>query len=166
MDDVDKLTLECFVNKQTYKKYLAKHDPKLYEESQNFYETLQERQSEIESITEHLLLNPDSEMYNKTLRDSFESYMKSILYHLEVEQKATKSDGDYSREIYDEDDGKEPDEMLIDVSPSVDYITPMPIVSTQKPGNPIEYWKKYNVFKKKINYHHDLPYHQSAYTSS
>ena len=147
MDDVDKLTLECFVNKQTYKKYLAKHDPETFQESQGFYEKLQLHQPMIMQITEHMLSDPDSETYTKSLRDSFESYMKTLLYHIEVERSATKQN-DRSGEIYDEDDAREPDEMLIVVSPSTDYVaSDFPILS-QKPENPIEYWKKYAVKKQ------------------
>ena len=146
MDEMDKFTLECFVNKQTYQKYLAKHDPELFQETQGFYEKLLLHQRDIECITDHLLVNPESEQYNKTLRDSFESYMKTLLYHIEVERSATKHDR--SGEIYDEDNGREPDEMFIEVSPSTDYVaSDFPILS-QKPENPIEYWKKYAVKKR------------------
>lgn len=145
MDEVDKLTLECFVNKQTYKKYLAKHDPETFQESQGFYNKLELYQSDIMQITENMLSNPDSETYNKSLRDCFESYMKTVLHHIEVES-LSKTIEDRSGEIYDEDNGHEPDEMLIDVSPPVDYVASLPVVS-RKPANPIEYWKKYAVKK-------------------
>ena len=163
MDDMDRFTLECFVNKQTYQKYLAKHDPELFQETQGFYEKLLLHQRDIECITDHLLLNPDSEQYNKTLRDSFESYMKSVLYHIEVERQSK----DNTNTIYDEDTGdKDTDDMLIDVSkPSssssssssfcssaweTDAIlstSPPPLVPRE--NSTIEYWKKYNVWKQK-----------------
>ena len=149
MDEVDKLTLEWFVNKQTYKKYLAKHDPETFQESQAFYDKLDLYQSDIMQITENMLSNPDAETYNKTLRDSFESYVKTVLHHIEVESLSTKTDN-RSGEIYDEDNGNEPDEMLIDVSPSIDYVSSLPVVS-RKPENPIEYWKKYAVKKTWFN---------------
>ena len=149
MDDMDKFTLECFVNKQTYKKYLAKHDPGLFEETQGLYDKIQLHQTNIMHITEQMLLEPDSETYNKTLRDSFESYMKSLLYHLEVECSATKQIT-RSEEIYDEN---EPDEMLIDVPLDEPASTTNNVANhfsflSQKPENPIEYWKKYAVKKK------------------
>ena len=139
MDDMDKFTLECLVNKQTYKKYLAKHDPESFHESEELYEKLRLHKSNIESITEFLLLNPDSENYNRTLRESFEAYMKSVLYHIEIESET------HNNAIYEED---EPDEMLIDVTPSAK--TPMlraPSPPKRHSNNPIEYWKKYNVYK-------------------
>lgn len=142
MNTVDKLTLECFVNKQTYKKYLAKHDPETFQESQGFYDKLQLCQSKIIEITENMISQPDSESFNKPLRDCFESYMRSVLYHIEVESNSKKNEG----KIYDEDDGHESDEMLIDVSRPAEKVDFLPYMS-RKPENPIEYWKKYAVKK-------------------
>tara|TARA_B100001059_G_C17788141_1_gene558449 strand:- start:578 stop:1087 length:510 start_codon:yes stop_codon:yes gene_type:complete len=167
MDEMDKFTLECFVNKQTYQKYLAKHDPELFQETQGFYEKLLLHQRDIECITDHLLLNPESEQYNKTLRDSFESYMKSVLYHLEVEKQDIHTTS--TNTIYDEDAGdKDTDDMLIDVSQppasssvstsskfcssawetdAILSISPPPLVPRE--NSTIEYWKKFNVWKEK-----------------
>lgn len=143
MDEFNKLTLECFVNKQMYKKYLAKHDPGLFQENQTFYEKLKIYHSQIESITEHMIQYPDSDTYNRTLRESFESYMKSILYHIEVESRNNISDG-----IYEEEREKD-NEMLIDVPPEITSHPENIITSLeQNPYNPIEYWDRYNVRKR------------------
>ena len=138
MDAFDKLTLECLVNKQTYKKYLAKTNPELLEESNAFYDQIQCHRSTLLSMIEHLIDEPDSDAYNRSVREHFDEFMRTLLYHIEVENRAKQT-----TEIYEEENEKE--EMLIDVTPDPQPIRP-PSPCTTFSG--IEYWKKHNVFKK------------------
>jgi uncharacterized Fe-S cluster-containing radical SAM superfamily protein len=127
MNDMDKLTLECFVNKQVYKKYLAKTNPLLLEENQSFYDTLNLHKTSILNMIQDMIENPYHEKYTHSSRDAFEQLMKLLVYQIELELNPKQ------HAIYDEE---QDDDMLIEVP---DEKLPRP--------STIEYWKKQKVHK-------------------
>ena len=76
--NVDKLTLQFFTNKHTYKKYLAKQDPDTYEQKQMDFDHWREHGTEIHEIVQEGLDSPDDIM-PKSLRDAFHHFVKEAM---------------------------------------------------------------------------------------
>ena len=136
MNDVDKLTLECFVNKQVYKKYLAKTNPLLLEETQSFYDTLHLHKTSLLTMIQDMIENPYDEKYTHSSRDAFEQLMKLLIYQIELELNPKQ------HAIYDEEQERRDEDMLIEVPPLDAYRE-----KTKREKTTIEYWKKQKVHK-------------------
>ena len=111
MNDMDKLTLELFTNKNQYKKYLSKIEPENYNEMKFFREKCLEYKDEIMKQVEILLLGNDDDIYNHFIQDSFGIFARELIKDIEKKsEKEIESDNAiYAEEDYDED---EEDEML------------------------------------------------------
>lgn len=88
MNDVDKLTLELFTNKNQYRKYLAKNDPETFQEQENLYFQMREHQSKIFHHLEKRIRFP--------LPDSTQELMErlfvNILQEIEIETSRFSKD--------------------------------------------------------------------------
>lgn len=82
MNDVDKLTLELFTSKNTYRKYLAKTDPETFQKQERLQEKIVENKWEILSRFEEMLSSslpsPSAE-----LTESFERFISVLLQEIE-----------------------------------------------------------------------------------
>jgi hypothetical protein len=81
MNDVDKLTLELFTNKNQYRKYLAKNEPDIFQEQENLYFQMRENQSKIFQHLEKRIRFPLPD----TTQELMERLFYSILQEIDIE---------------------------------------------------------------------------------
>ena len=95
---VDNITMEFMMNRQHYKKYLAKTDKSKYEETKKRIQTLQIFQSDIANMVNELIQDYIScgsfSKYNSEINHTFESFMNSALRHLEENPPNVSDDDD------------------------------------------------------------------------
>ena len=115
MNDVDKLTLELFTSKNTYRKYLAKTDPETFQKQVMLQEKIDENKSEILERIEEMLSGPLSSVPSGELTESFERFLSILLQEIEsakLREMESRSNSpflvedyeDYSEKNRDEDD--------------------------------------------------------------
>jgi hypothetical protein len=107
MQPIDKLTLELLTNKNQYKKYLSKEDPKKFQENKDYLEKIQKNKSKILRITNEFLENPEKQ-FTTELNDMFLIFGKSMIKYIEL--KAVERENLYN----DRDDSEEDDDILFD----------------------------------------------------
>ena len=105
-NEIDKLTLELFMNKKNYKKYLEKSDPKKYSEIQLHHNEIAKYRGTILTMTDDLLENPNLQITTE-INDIFDAYTKVIiryLKHKEIENNLDTCDEDVMFGTMDEHD--------------------------------------------------------------
>ena len=80
-NEIDKLTLELFMNKNNYKKYLEKTDPKKYSDMQLHHMDIQKYRGTILTMTDDLLENPNLQITTE-INEIFDAYTKIIIRYL------------------------------------------------------------------------------------
>jgi UDP-N-acetylmuramyl tripeptide synthase len=80
-NEIDKLTLELFMNKNNYKKYLEKTDPKKYSDMQLHHMEIQKYRGTILTMTDDLLENPNLQITTE-INEIFDAYTKIIIRYL------------------------------------------------------------------------------------
>lgn len=132
--DMDQLTIQCFTDKKTYSKYLAKKDPVSFHKNETFHQELRENREAILDFLSHCILHPNSMTHNAKMQDSFNQLMIECI---EVVKRGSDDDdqptGDGNRKGKEEDD-----EILFSKCEDLGI----------QPTNGIEYWKMQNVFKQ------------------
>jgi len=108
---IDKISLEFLLNKTHYQKYLAKTDPQLYAEKQEFLESCSQYRRPIVDMTAKLLDNPDYPHYSREVCDAFDKYAQTLIRYLEVKEKS-----DSIQKNFDSDDGSDEDMLFPDDS--------------------------------------------------
>jgi hypothetical protein len=103
---VDKLTLELLLNKTHYQKYLAKTDPQLYAEQQEFLGSCSRFRRQIVDMTARLLDDPKCSQYNSEVCDAFNKYAQTLIRYLEIKEMS-----DNAQKLFDSDSAEE-DDML------------------------------------------------------
>lgn len=89
MNDVDKLTLELFTSKNTYRRYLAKTDPVTFQKQERLQEKIVENKWEILSRFEEMLSSslpsvPSlPSLPSAELTESFERFISVLLQEIE-----------------------------------------------------------------------------------
>ena len=73
--DMDQLTLQCFTDKKTYSKYLAKKDPVTFHKNESFHQELRENREAILEFLSHCILHPNSMSHNVKMQDAFNQLM-------------------------------------------------------------------------------------------
>jgi len=79
--EIDKLTLELFMNKAHYQKYVSKTNPKKHAETQDFLYNINKYQRSILEITQQLLEEPGTQITTE-INDIFEVYSKTLINHI------------------------------------------------------------------------------------
>lgn len=82
---LDKLTMELFLNKSHYAKYLKKTDPKRHDEYKAFTCKLKKYSVDIVDITSALIENP-KQAPTLDIEESFDVFVKSIIRHMEMKE--------------------------------------------------------------------------------
>lgn len=93
---IDDLTLELFMNKTMYKRYIQRTNPQKHEENQMFYTKLNKYKYRILSMTNDLVENPDKQV-TTDVNDIFQTYVKELIRYFEmrdIEAPCKKEDED------------------------------------------------------------------------
>jgi len=108
---LDKITLEMFMNKSNYNKYLSKSDPKKYEEIQAYKKKMRGYSIDIIDITSHLVEN-ETEKYNTEINEAFETYVKTVIKYLDMKkiEKSNKYNHSYDNGENEDDNGENEEE--------------------------------------------------------
>jgi len=94
MDDIDKLTMELFMNKKQYRKYLAKTDPLKSKEYEEYLENRRQHADSIMELTMDLLENPSLQITTE-INEIFEHYVKTLIHYFqrkEMEERPGEED--------------------------------------------------------------------------
>ena len=83
MDEFSKLTLELFMNKNAYNRYIEKTDPNKYQEHQDYIIKGQKYKSRILDITRRFIENPDLQITSE-MNDMFSNYCKTCIKYFEL----------------------------------------------------------------------------------
>lgn len=105
-NEIDRLTLELFMNKKNYKKYLEKTDPKKYSEMQLHHMEIEKYRGTILTMTDDLLENPNLQITTE-INEVFDAYTKIIiryLKHKEIENNLETCEEDVMFGTIDEDE--------------------------------------------------------------
>jgi hypothetical protein len=114
MDEFAKLTLELFMNKNAYNRYVEKTDPDKHEEHQEYKEKTRKYKERIIDITRRYLDNPDMQITCE-MNDMFSDYCKTCIKYFEL--KDLEETCSYERkEEPDEDTMFDPEQMVEYVS--------------------------------------------------
>uniref|UniRef100_A0A6C0DQZ7 Uncharacterized protein n=1 Tax=viral metagenome TaxID=1070528 RepID=A0A6C0DQZ7_9ZZZZ len=120
---IDKLTLELFMNRTNYNKYLEKTDPTKYDKLKEYKIKLQKYMVDIIDMTNELIENPERPP-NTEVGEAFSDYSKSIIKFFEMKEM------EKGNSFYKRDDEEDENETLFDPE------------KMEKPR-----WSKYNVKK-------------------
>ena len=125
--NMDNLTMECFSNKKTYHKYLAKKDPSMFLKNQEFHNELRDNHTALLELLSECILDPNFISQTK-MRDTFNQLMidcldliGSLKHKPDLEETHVKDDP----------------EILFSDCKDLGI----------EPSNTIEYWKMQTVFK-------------------
>jgi len=103
MENIDKMTMELLMNRSKYNKYIAKNDPKKYDDQQKESDKIRRYAHRIASLTEELLQDPHKPIQHD-INECFMNYVKTCIYHFETtdyDQKGVKDS--YEKDDDDED---------------------------------------------------------------
>lgn len=131
--DMDKLTLEFFTNKQTYRKYLAKKDPEANVERTRTQ--MVEKHDALVDLFSQMIQQPEEEEV-RTVQPSFLAFVQAALLHLEKLEEETAVPDSLDEVGFGKKD--DDDENLF--AQCEDLRT--------QPSNPIEFWKMQQVLKR------------------
>ena len=148
MQDIDKLTLELFMNKSTYQKYLAQSDPKKAEENRLFKTDLRKYSKDILQMTQAYLYNPDETQITLEINEMLERFGKTWIKYFQI--KELENGGS---EFHKEKDGDKlfDETTLFD---SRDPIEDMESTKTEFSSSPVQE-PKYPFLNKNIKYSMD-----------
>jgi hypothetical protein len=97
MDDVERLTLELFTNRNQYKKYLAKNEPEKYIKLEEEREKLLQHKDAILLKTEQLISIPDLEV-SPLVRESFQRFVNTLIREIETDALLPQEYNEYDDE--------------------------------------------------------------------
>ena len=83
MDSVEKLTLELFMNKTQYRKYLSKNEPEKYRKLIEKREMFEKYKNDILERTEQILSFPDLPI-SPLVQETFENYVEVLIKEMEI----------------------------------------------------------------------------------
>jgi len=109
MENIDKMTMELLMNRTKYSKYIAKTDPKKYDDQQKEADKIRKYANRIASLTEELLEDPHKHMQGD-INESFMNYVKTCIYHFETKDYEQKD----MKDSYEHDDEDGEDTMFGD----------------------------------------------------
>lgn len=110
---MDKLTLELFTSKNTYRKYLAKTDPETFQKQVMLQEKIDENKSEILERIEEMLDSTSSSTSpypSGELREMFERFVFALLQQIESAKLRQRPDSPFLVEDYSEQNREEDEE--------------------------------------------------------
>lgn len=147
MNDVDKLTLELFTSKNTYRRYLAKTDPETFQKQEMLQEKICEHKAEILGRIEEMLSGPS--IYSHDLTESFERFLSILMQEIESAKLREMNNSPFLVEDYEDREQAidEDDEMMFPVT----KMGPSSSDSLDNNNNGMEkksFWSKDRVIKR------------------
>lgn len=112
MDEISQFTMEMFMNKNTYNRYIEKTDPNKHQDHKKFIRKTELYRDRIIKITMDYLNNPDMQVTIE-MNDMFSDYCKTCIKYFELKD-LEESSGDNYQKGNDEDVMFDPDEMTED----------------------------------------------------
>ena len=100
--EIDKLTMELFMNRKNYKKFLEKTDPAKFSDLKIHHEDIEKYHGSIISITDDLLENPNLQISNE-VNQIFDAYTKVIIRYLKHREMEKTLDNEFENNKADED---------------------------------------------------------------
>ena len=97
-NSINKLTLELFMNKTMYQKYISKTDPKKHTELQIYLENVNLYKQQIIDLTIELLEDPTKQI-NNAIDDAFKHFANTMINHLK--QKELENHNEYNQKDTD-----------------------------------------------------------------
>jgi hypothetical protein len=151
MQDIDKLTLELFMNKSTYQKYLAQSDPKKAEENKAFKRDLRKYSKDILKMTQDYLYNPDQTQITVEVNEMLDTFGKTWIKYFQI--KELENDGANFHKEKDEDILFD-ESTLFDSRDPLNDFTDMDSTKTEFSSSPVQD-PKYSFLNKNIKYSMD-----------
>ena len=99
---IDQLTLDFLMNKNQYKKYVAKNDPTKHIENEKHLQKILKYKNRISNITSDLLDNPET-MITLDVCQSFNRYVRTLIRYFETKD-LEKYDNDALFDDMDDND--------------------------------------------------------------
>lgn len=101
---IDKITMECMMNKKHYKSYLEKTNPTKLKNSRELQNKIKKNVIFIESIFDDLLENSKQKIigdnkYNHNVQKSFDTFIQHTLDHIEKSDSISIEMSDATNEI-------------------------------------------------------------------
>lgn len=96
---IEKITMECMMNKKHYKKYLAKTDISRFQEIQDKMNRIEEVRDEISEMTQ-IMLNDiikccgESSKYNTKIQSTFDAYLNACMEYINNQPSPFREDED------------------------------------------------------------------------
>jgi len=100
--EIDKITLELFMNKKKYKKYVEQTDPKKHSELQSHCADIRKYRGSILNMTDDLLETPDMQITTE-INELFDIYSRTIIRYLKNKELEKSANDYYENENNDED---------------------------------------------------------------
>jgi hypothetical protein len=100
--EIDKMTMEMFMNRKNYKKYLEKTDPAKFSDLKMHHEDIEKYHGSIISITDDLLENPNLQISNE-VNQIFDAYTKVIIRYLKHKEMEKTLNNEFENSKADED---------------------------------------------------------------
>jgi PP-loop superfamily ATP-utilizing enzyme len=91
LQDIDKLTLECLMNRTRYNKYVANTDPKRSAETEQYLANVKKYCSKIKDLTGDLLDDPLMPVTTE-VNEMFDAYMKTLIKHFQTKELEKSND--------------------------------------------------------------------------
>ena len=102
MDDFAKLTLELFMNKNAYNRYMEQTDPIKHNEHQEYIKNMQKYKMHILDITRRFIEDPDLQITCE-MNDMFSDYCKTCIKYFELKDLEDSCVYDNKKNAKDED---------------------------------------------------------------
>jgi hypothetical protein len=91
MNELDKMSMEMFMNKSQYTKYISKTDPKKHQEIQIYNDNLKKYDGAITQIVADYCNNPNKQLTTE-MDETFRHFAKTCFHYLEMKEIETASD--------------------------------------------------------------------------
>lgn len=96
---IEKITMECMMNKKHYKKYLAKTDISRFQEIQEKMNRIEEVRDEISEMTQEMLNDiikccGESSKYNTKIQYTFDAYLNACMEYINNQPSPFHEDED------------------------------------------------------------------------
>lgn len=100
--DINKITLECFINKNCKDKYLKNHDKAKYDEINDRFNNIQNNREKILHLFTQYLDNKNFQV-NTTLDELFQNFVKAYFQHMDfINTENNNKYFDYNKEEDDD----------------------------------------------------------------